>query len=652
MFKQTNREKLNMIVFILREYKLLICAIVLIFFFSLFLAQKDYLALGKNSNPSTQTVEITKNTKSKISFTSSKVYSLLLKINSNPNATSNEVTNIKLVTGKKVLYSKNIYNNATLNQDGPNGIGTNFVLNEEKGLSVKKGKHYRVVMTTNAIKGHYMTVYTGNNGSIWHNVVYNWISKEKLAKLLIGFQTIIVIVIFSMFKFTNKKNKKLKIENIFLLISVILITLYTFLVPAFRAPDEFQHFLRTYGILHGIFLVPLSGNLSVPHSLIPVLDPASNTLYEILKNFNVQLPNHDIKMNVINMALYSPQSYIFQLWGMGITSLFTKNPFILLYSSRMITGLCCTLILYLCVKFIPFGKKTLIVCSLLPMNIAERASLSADGFTYVIVIAIFTFSLYVAFRKDNMDKKLITLMYVLLFFLASCKVIYFIIGGIILLIPNKKFGSFSKGLVHKILGVSFVGLIAVGWLKIASKYLINTQGGSSSSEKVSYIINHSFWYVELMNKTLWMNLKNYTEQLLVGPLGALNIEINYGLTILIAVVLLRTLYLEKYQVEYHREHFIAKNYIDLICFGNVVLIFTSLFVQWTPVTGNIGDMVSINGIQGRYFLPILPLFLIAQLVPKNINDSEVQMIKNRNMIFSVALINILVLANVFTSLSM
>ncbi|WP_275689193.1 hypothetical protein [Liquorilactobacillus mali] len=74
-------------------------------------------------------------------------------------------------------------------------------------------------------------------------------------------------------------------------------------------------------------------------------------------------------------------------------------------------------------------------------------------------------------------------------------------------------------------------------------------------------------------------------------------------------------------------------------------------MQWTQVTGNIGDTASIIGIQGRYFLPILPLFLIAQLVPKNINGLEIQTIENRNMIFFAALINILVLANIFTSLS-
>ena len=219
------------------------------------------------------------------------------------------------------------------------------------------------------------------------------------------------------------------------------------------------------------------------------------------------------------------------------------------------------------------------------------------------------------------------------------------------IIPEIKFGGFSIGLIHKFACVSCVELIAVSWLKIASKYLINTQGGSSSSEEVSYIVLHPFWYVELMNKTFWMNLKNYTEQLLTGPLGALNIEINYGLTILIAFVLLRTIYLEKESIKNASKDFIVKNYIILICLINTVLIFTSLFVQWTQVTGNIGDTVSIMGIQGRYFLPILPLFLIAQLVPKSINDFEIQTIKNRNMIFFAALINILVLANVFTSLS-
>ena len=46
-------------------------------------------------------------------------------------------------------------------------------------------------------------------------------------------------------------------------------------------------------------------------------------------------------------------------------------------------------------------------------------------------------------------------------------------------------------------------------------------------------------------------------------------------------------------------------WISLIVLAIVGLIFTSLYVQWTTI-----GQTSIAGIQGRYFLPILPLVML------------------------------------------
>ena len=45
--------------------------------------------------------------------------------------------------------------------------------------------------------------------------------------------------------------------------------------------------------------------------------------------------------------------------------------------------------------------------------------------------------------------------------------------------------------------------------------------------------------------------------------------------------------------------------IALIILAITALIFTSLFIQWTPT-----ENTSIAGIQGRYFLPFLPLAIL------------------------------------------
>ena len=55
-------------------------------------------------------------------------------------------------------------------------------------------------------------------------------------------------------------------------------------------------------------------------------------------------------------------------------------------------------------------------------------------------------------------------------------------------------------------------------------------------------------------------------------------------------------------------------WIAFLTVGVIALIFTSLYVQWTPVQNEV-----INGIQGRYFLPII--LMVALLVQNKIQYS-------------------------------
>ena len=52
--------------------------------------------------------------------------------------------------------------------------------------------------------------------------------------------------------------------------------------------------------------------------------------------------------------------------------------------------------------------------------------------------------------------------------------------------------------------------------------------------------------------------------------------------------------------------------IVLIALAIIGLVFTSLYIQWTETTE-----VVIKGVQGRYFLPILPLILLLLRKAKN-----------------------------------
>ena len=273
------------------------------------------------------------------------------------------------------------------------------------------------------------------------------------------------------------------------------------------------------------------------------------------------------------------------------------------------------------------------------MNVAERASLSADGFTYTVVIALFSFVIYSLRNENNVTNRMKVIMYILVFFLASCKVIYFILGFLILLIPNKKFGSKLKGILNKLISMIILMGVSVGWLKIASRYLVNTNGGASSSEKVMFILKHPFNYIEIMNNTFWKNVFAHVEQMIVGPLGALNIEINSGILILLLVILVR----------YCIFDFKLNSkvlFIWMLCLANVLLIYTSLYVQWTPASNGVSQITEIIGIQGRYFLPILPIMMVSFQLNK-INDKDnIGVVNDWRSIVSLLVINMLVLSNV------
>ena len=73
----------------------------------------------------------------------------------------------------------------------------------------------------------------------------------------------------------------------------------------------------------------------------------------------------------------------------------------------------------------------------------------------------------------------------------------------------------------------------------------------------------------------------------------------------------------------------------------VLLIFTSLYIQWTAVGAPV-----IDGVQGRYFLPILLLVPIALCRGKN-KKTHVTLISERAVLCYSAIVNMAALAIIF-----
>ncbi|MDE6203765.1 MAG: DUF2142 domain-containing protein, partial [Lachnospiraceae bacterium] len=478
-----------------------------------------------------------------------------------------------------------------------------------------------------------------NDGTIWNRMTYLLLSVSARKRV---FAWTAFILLAAVCLIGQKKREFFsKPENLFLLLSLILCPLYLFCVPVFQVPDEVNHYVRAYGIVHGYFLSPEGGNIPIPDNLIPY-EWYTYSPFILWKHFNMQInPAGSIMHNNVNMALYSPVSYIFQVLGIGIADLLCNNTYLLVLAGSIANVAGCTALLYYGVKYIPYGKEAVVFISLLPMALQERASLSVDAITYAAVVAVLSFCLYMRNRKAKMSRQEIVVMYLLIALVSSCKVVYFPAAFLFLLIPMEGFGSRKKEWIHKAAGVAEVAVCSMGWLLIAKSYLGNTRAGGDTAEKIQFILQNPGRYLYILDKMFWKNEEGFIGEMLGSKLGSLNIEVNGILILFIVMLFYKVYYKEKGKRE--SPDYLAETAMLVLSLGIVLLIATSLYIQWTDIAAS---TYSIEGLQGRYFLPVLPLICCGFLSMGKSGQTDVQGCSGG--IIGLYLINLLVLMDVIS----
>ncbi len=418
--------------------------------------------------------------------------------------------------------------------------------------------------------------------------------------IFIGFGILLTVLIYVILQ--QKKKYFMKPENIFVLLSVILGPLYLLSVPIFQVPDEVNHYVRAYGIVHGYFLSPEGGKMPIPDNLIPY-EWYTYTPYILLKNFKMEInPDNCMIHDNVNMALYAPFSYIFQVLGIGAADLLCNNTYILVFAGSLVNMAGCTLLLYYAIKILPYGKWIIAFISLLPIALQERASLSVDTITYAAVVTMMAFCLYMRQKHTRMNLKEAATLYLLIALVSSCKVVYFPTAFLLMLIPKECFANRRKEILLKAAGIMETFVFSAGWLLIAKNYLGNTLAGGDSAEKIQYILRNPGRYLYILDKMFWENEEGLIGEMFGSKLGSLNIVINVTLIMFVALLFCKAYYGEKDRRE--KPDYPAEVVMLLMSAGMILLIATSLYIQWTVLAAS---TYYIQGLQGRYFLPVLAM---------------------------------------------
>ena len=411
--------------------------------------------------------------------------------------------------------------------------------------------------------------------------------------------------------------KGVDIAKIYLTLYLVIGAMYMVAVPLHGVPDEAAHLYRVYGITEGDLIAPVSDD-GGGGSLLPDNIGAGNygtetTLYGMREVFFTEADTHEIFFTYTNTAHFSPLNYLPQSIGMLISKLFTDMLFVQAYAGRLFSFACVGVIMFLAIKRATFGREIIAVIGLFPQFLQEAISLSGDAFCIAVCIAFVANIVYLLNPGMGIMKAGdYARIYLLLVFLASCKMIYVVLALLLFLIPPKVFGARHVYIINIILAGALLIFLVFGWLFICGRYFgYEYRIGVDVAAQGRYITDSPFAFLSALFMTYVTNFSYLWTGMISAHLGIYTVEppialawIGTAALVLAAISRFEgTDTTEKLKESFGSYISFVKGLVFVLMFlFSLFMIGLAEYLEWTPVGADV-----IEGIQGRYFLPMILL---------------------------------------------
>lgn len=416
-------------------------------------------------------------------------------------------------------------------------------------------------------------------------------------------------------------------EQFFLFFGFLFSILFLFITPPFQSPDSFQHFYRTLqlsdGVLLGIKEEETAGGYIAKGikeeteklSLLPFHPNHKTTSKEVLFLLRDSRPlsfyekQEKELLSFPNTILYPPTAYIPQVAALLFSKFIDLTLYQAYYFICITKALFYLLIFYIALWLAPHSLKWgLTFFSLLPMNIFLLPTLSPDPLITSLSFLIFVLALN-SFRTNG--RFFLSIYFTLSVLLSLSKIIYFLIPFAIFCregLKNKTFGL--KHLISLTLATATPSLIWIFYAKKIFAPLVVESSPKDPGLQLARILENPSVFFEVFLNTLTQNGPTILYSL-IGNFGWMDTPLTQSVALGGCVLLLLTLI--QSQLSPHALQFTFQDRLNsfLIIFGTFLLMFTSVFLTAVVVDGSV-----VHGIQGRYFLCLLPFLFILSPTPK------------------------------------
>ncbi|MEG1176421.1 MAG: DUF2142 domain-containing protein [Ruthenibacterium sp.] len=284
-----------------------------------------------------------------------------------------------------------------------------------------------------------------------------------------------------------------------------------------------------------------------------------------------------------------------------------------LYLARLLNFAFFAAATYWAVKLAPFGKCIFAVAGLLPGTLHVAASFSRDSFTLALAFLFTALALRAAHKGDTcpLHWPEAALLAAVCILLVPAKSVYLPLALLLLLLPVRRFAKAWHAYAYRggVFALSFAGY----WS--ANRFIVGNAaalGGSpvtaaaANSDRivytVPYIFSHLRQFASLLVNSVVEHGDDYLNGLVGGTLGNHNLALSTALVSVFLVLLVLATQCGDGDGILRKARAALPAWLAVLgCGGGAVL----GCVLWTPTY-----YTAIYGLQGRYFLPLLPLLLL------------------------------------------
>jgi len=477
--------------------------------------------------------------------------------------------------------------------------------------------------------------------------------------------------------------KEIRPERSFFLTGLFLGLFFMAVMPGLSAPDEISHYITSYRLSNRIMgqreLEPESGQIEIRSDDYPLEDlkrqrnteagttsaktsvlgyPVEESTYHTILNWDKLYPHTD--GNTFSRQAdvrTTPLVYIPQALGMSLARLLNLNALWLLFFGKLFSLLAYLFLTYFAIKKIPFGKELIYGTALLPMTASISSSLSYDTIILGTAFLLTAWFLDLAYgraesgsasgeRGKTVRIRDIVILCVLLMVLGPCKLVYSPLLLLFFLIPKQSFKNkgarvlsfavllFSLGFSMYLVNASIIHSYASA--SAGSAVVQNTKAGFTVSE----LLHRPGLILQMLCNTIVYQAEQIHLSMMGEWLGNLDLVmgIPYFLSILFSLGLLGLAFKKPGEVRQMKKD--ARVWTWLILIGIFLLMAGAMLVAWTERNSKV-----IEGIQGRYFLPVLPLFLILLKNDSVVLTSD----RNREILFGFVCMDAYALLRLFAT---